>query len=747
MTNSDPKNVTMAARANGRRRGFGDFSNDIDDFPDLAGLRNARQALPIWSGGMVDEAQGGRNLRHDGEGEGDEKAERISPLPYDPVAFPDGVSSGDVTQTSAILWVRASKTGTVTFQVSTDEDFHHLIGTQTATASNSLVPVKVEFDKLRPDQRYYYRAIDANGHVAEGTLETAAPLGKHEGFSFGVGGDTRGEFAPYPSIKNAPTAGLDVFIKLGDTVYADQPSPAGPPAHTLQDFEIKNNEIYSSHLGINSWAALQSTTPILSMIDDGEVIGEFAGGAPAASDPRFSGPGTYINDTALFQNGATAFEQYNAIANKTYSGTGDPRFDGKPDLYRYITYGSDAAIFMVDDRSFRDAELPQTSPIDTPQFLAASFDPTRTILGGVQLRQLEHDLLDAQAKGVTWKFVNISIPIQNFGPILAADRFEGYAAERNEILKFINDNHIENVVFVSADTHLFSVNNLTYQDHFGGSQIATSAIEVDTMAVASQLIATQIPPLLAQAGILPPDQLALYNQLPPAGKDEFLKQLVDKTFLAPLGYDPIGLDDNLPGAAGKIHAQLLQGSYLVSNDLGWTKFQVDAETQSLLVTTYGIPAYTAADLAANPSAVLASTPTIVSQFRLTPTFDVTIHDGERFDPPAGSFTNVLFAAGTSGTLEIDELSSFNGTVAGFGGKDVIDLRKIAFGTDTALVYSPNADNAGGTLTVSDGKHAANVTLLGQFMASEFATSSDGHGGTSITDPPVPATLAVTAPHP
>jgi alkaline phosphatase D len=55
------------------------------------------------------------------------------------------------------------------------------------------------------------------------------------------------------------------------------------------------------------------------------------------------------------------------------------------------------------------------------------------------LRQLEHDLLDAQSKGVTWKFVNISIPIQNFGPILAADRFEGYEAERNTILKFIND--------------------------------------------------------------------------------------------------------------------------------------------------------------------------------------------------------------------------------------------------------------------------------------------------------------------
>jgi hypothetical protein len=75
------------------------------------------------------------------------------------------------------------------------------------------------------------------------------------------------------------------------------------------------------------------------------------------------------------------------------------------------------------------------------------------------------------------------------------------------------------------------VNNLTYQDHFGGPQIATSAIEVDTMAVASDLIVPQLPAVLAQLHLLPPDQLALYNSLPPTGKDAFLKQLSDHTFL------------------------------------------------------------------------------------------------------------------------------------------------------------------------------------------------------------------------
>jgi alkaline phosphatase D len=747
MTNSDPKNVTknvtMAARTNGRRQGFGDFdSNDVDDFSDLDGLRNARQALFIWSGGMVDEAQGGRNPRQDGEEEGDVSSadvkEHISPLPYDATAFPDGVSSGDVTRTSAVLWARASKPGVVAFQISNDPGFHHVIGTGEVNIVNTLVPAKFEVDGLHPDHRYYYRVIDADAHVAEGTLETSPKLGQYKGFTFGVFADSRGNLAPYPSIENAPTAGLDLLIKLGDVPYAD-PFPFGSPAQTLQEFQIKNNEIYSSHLGINSWAALQSTTPILSTIDDHEVRVDFAGGALASSDPRFAGPRTYVNDTALYDNGITAFEQYNAIQSKTYSGTGDPRFDGKPDLYRYDIHGSDAAIFMLDTRSFRDAQLPEASPTAPLPFLAASFNPRRTMLGGVQLDQLEHDLLDAQSKGITWKFVNVSVPIQNFGPIMAADRFEGYAAERDALLKFINDNHIENVVFVSADFHTFSVNNLTYQDHLGGPQIATSAIEVDTMAIASGLNVPQIPALLAQAGVLPSDQLALYNQLPPVGKDDFLKTLIDKTFLAPIGYDPIGLDDNLAIAAGKVHAQLLQGSYFVSNDFGWTKFKVDPDTQNLLVTTYGIPGYTAADLAANPAAILARTPTIVSQFLITPTL------------PANS-ANFHITSGNGGTVAIKDTTVPNGGIvqpapAPPFPRHGIDLLDIASGAQTTLAYAENAIHTGGTLTMN-GRHATAIALLGNYMAASFGAAAHGHGGSLITEAPQTGTplVPLTTPH-
>jgi hypothetical protein len=44
-------------------------------------------------------------------------------------------------------------------------------------------------------------------------------------------------------------------------------------------------------------------------------------------------------------------------------------------------------------------------------------------------------------------------------------------------------------------------------------------------------------------------------------------------------------------------------------------------------------------------------------------------------------------------------------------------------------------STGGVLTVSDGSHTANIALLGNYIASTFTVSSDGHGGTYVVDPP------------
>ena len=57
------------------------------------------------------------------------------------------------------------------------------------------------------------------------------------------------------------------------------------------------------------------------------------------------------------------------------------------------------------------------------------------------------------------------------------------------------------------------------------------------------------------------------------------------------------------------------------------------------------------------------------------------------------------------------------TVIASGGTEVVS----AHGTDL------------GAQTVGDGRHAASIALLGNYMAASFVTTADGHGGTLISE--------------
>jgi hypothetical protein len=128
------------------------------------------------------------------------------------------------------------------------------------------------------------------------------------------------------------------------------------------------------------------------------------------------------------------------------------------------------------------------------------------------------------------------------------------------------------------------------------------------------------------------------------------------------------------------------------------------------------------------------------------------------DPPAvaagetitlgSAFGGRLDFLGDTGTLKIEDSSSFKGTVAGLHGQDAIDLADIGFGANSTLGYSGSADHSGGTLSVSDGTHMANIALLGSYMASSFVAASDGHGGTMISEAAHSASQMpmVTQPH-
>ncbi len=526
--------------------------------------------------------------------------------------FPGGISAGDVTSESVVLWARTDTSGSVMFEVASDAAFASIVSTMSVAVTDVRVPGKVEVGGLLAGATYYYRATDGASAAASGRFRTASS-GARRGLRFGVSGDWRGELSPYPSVSNVASKELDFFVALGDTIYADVASPSVPVAQcvTIEQFRDKHLEGYGERHGQNVFAGLRASTAWFANIDDHEVTNDFAGGAPASSDPRFGGAGL-INDHPLYETGLLAFQEYNPVRDEFWASSGDPRTDGERRLYRSRVFGRDAAIHMLDARSFRDEELPGvTDPLDPVQlqsFLAASFDPTRTMLGRVQVERLKADLLAAKQAGVTWQFVLVPEPIQNLGVILASDRFEGYAAERTEILHFVRSNDIRNVVFVAADIHGTVVNNLTYSFGVGEAQLNANAFEVVTGSVAyAAPFGPTVAGLVASFGLPGAIPLATYLSWAREQQENYVSLLINAQVFS-LGYDFLGLEES------SIRATLVEGGYTATNTYGWTEFEIDETTRELTVTTWGIDWYDEAELNANPAEVTSRVPWVVSRF-------------------------------------------------------------------------------------------------------------------------------------
>jgi autotransporter passenger strand-loop-strand repeat protein len=118
----------------------------------------------------------------------------------------------------------------------------------------------------------------------------------------------------------------------------------------------------------------------------------------------------------------------------------------------------------------------------------------------------------------------------------------------------------------------------------------------------------------------------------------------------------------------------------------------------------------------------------------------------------GAYTSANFSAKAdgNGNVEIFDPTVPNGGRVELGPAQPfpqrgIDLPNIAFGAQTTLAFAANATGTGSTLTVSDGRHAAAIALLGNYIAGSFAVGGDGHGGTLVPETPQTAQPLLTHP--
>jgi phosphodiesterase/alkaline phosphatase D-like protein len=403
--------------------------------------------------------------------------------------FPNGVAAGDVTADGAILWTRTAAAASVDVEVY-DNVAHPSLPLLvadtttpvfTASATTSAADdftAKIPVTGLLPYHIYFFRFFDGGEESQMGRFVTAPAAETAAGLRLAYAGDADGlPFAGPPAFNNFEVLNAargeqpHLFSFLGDTIYSDsgqEPSVA----MTLAEYRARHEHNRSfAHL-----RNLMSATGTIAQPDDHEVHNDYDG---ATVDPT------------RYANGWQAFHDW--MPTDTSNVLVDPTCAGNP---RYLTqkWGSEVEIFLLDERSCRsesatvesvdcETDLAPTAPTalrlaaglsaEPPEgCLDAIFDTTRTMLGEVQKAQFKADLAASTAK---WKIVLSQLAWQQFWA-LPYDRWEGYGAERNELLNYIRDNSIEDVVFLTTDNHATIMNEVFIDLQTDPEPIAYEAI-------------------------------------------------------------------------------------------------------------------------------------------------------------------------------------------------------------------------------------------------------------------------------
>ena len=448
----------------------------------------------------------------------------VAALAFAPAAgalpgFSYGVAAGEVTPTSALLWARSNERGPVRLHVwpAPRKGMPVAQIDLRATRDRDLV-VQRRVHGLLPDRRYAYVFSVKVGRITvtrDGEFRTAPRPSDPQTIRFAITGDADGARDPKTGkpaynafqVYGRMAAERNHFnINLGDTIYSDSEVGGVPPALTVPAKWAK----YKQNLGFAHLRNLRRATGLYSHWDDHEFINDF-------SRPE--------HGEGLYSRGRIAFTDYAPVSWTSRDG-----------LYRTFRWGKHLELFFLDERSFRSAkvrtacanDLAPTAPQPVRNAFAALVpslanpvpqacldsiaDPSRTMLGAGQYARFTRAI---RASTATWKVVVNEVPIQQFYA-LPYDRWEGYSAERERLLRFLQAN-VENVFFLTTDTHANFVNEVRLRTLEPGGPVDTGMWEVVTGPVATNTQNKEVDETLGRSGLGSAIVALFYKPEPPRG--------------------------------------------------------------------------------------------------------------------------------------------------------------------------------------------------------------------------------------
>ncbi len=387
--------------------------------------------------------------------------------------FTVGVASGDPTSEGVLIWTRiepstSSDTLALNWELSADQFFSQVIQSGSATTDSSKDwTATIDVTGLQAGMTYYYRFFDnSNNYSVVGRTKTA-PSGSVDRLKFGIASCSSifsGYFNAYARMSERND--LDLIIHVGDYIYdfvdpdeevrVTDPWPVDPS--NLEEYRDRH---YYYLLDPDLRAARQMH-PWSVMWDNHDVSN---GGNPEAIQ---------------------AFLEY--VPTRV------PDISRSDRIYRTLNYGDLVDVIMMDVLLFRN--------IDTLS------NGENTIMDNEQFEWLEGKLDNSMAK---WRILGTQklagkweIPLLPIGPV-TANSWDGFPGSRVRLLSFLEQNNIDNNVFVSGDSHVSIGCDLpynpdsAYDGETGQGSIAVEMLptsisrgNIDEMGVDPNLIPTVV---------------------------------------------------------------------------------------------------------------------------------------------------------------------------------------------------------------------------------------------------------------
>ncbi|WP_030261373.1 alkaline phosphatase D family protein [Streptomyces violens] len=411
-----------------------------------------------------------------------------------------GVQVGDVTTGSGLVWVRSDRPARMIVETAATESFRNA-----HTWRGPVIGADTDFTGLTslrglpPGEQIHYRVTLADpddprrtGEPVTGTFRTA-PVKRGEGVRFHWSGDLAGQGwginpdrGGYRIYEEMRRRNPDFFLCSGDNIYADGPITASV---TLPDGRVWRNvtteekskvaETLAEFRGAFRYNLLDDNlrrfnaqVPTITQWDDHEVRNNWYPGQ-ILDDDRY----TEKNVDVLAARSLRAFGEYFPIRTL--------RPDGQGRVYRVVHHGPLLDVFVLDMRTYRNANSDGRQTEDA-----------QGILGAEQLRWLKRELSRSRA---VWKVIASDMPLGLVVPD-GKTRFEAVAQgdpgqplgrelQLAELLRHIKHRRITGTVWLTTDVHYTSA------QHYDPSRAAFKDFEPFWEFVSGPLNAGGFPAL------------------------------------------------------------------------------------------------------------------------------------------------------------------------------------------------------------------------------------------------------------